>query len=416
MMCLSSACKRSRRSQSTEDGVKKKVCFFCGEPPGNSGVHEAATFQINKRVRACAVLLEDTELLAKLSTGDMVALEAKYHSKCLAGLYNRATTVKSDGESIDEMNAFSGIAFAELVMYIEEVHQVDEVGAPIFKLSDLGQLYSSRMEQLGVKLDTRVHTTRLKHRLLAQFRDMRAQKNGHDILLAFEEDVGAALVKICESDNDNDAIHLARAAKIVRSQMFGEAKSFTGFSVGCQEESVPSRLLALVTMILEGPSIKDQSEDRTPTALSIAQLLKFNSTKRKRDNASSVHVKHSTCTAQETPVPRYIGLMLHAHSRKRELIDRLNHLGLSMSYDRVLRLSAQMGNSVCELFQRENVVCPPSLRGKVFTTAAVDNIDHNPGSTTSKESFHGTGVSLFQHPTFEGEGVDTLMYPPLPPA
>ena len=69
------------------------------------------------------------------------------------------------------------------------------------------------MEQLGVKLDTRVHTTRLKHRLLAQFRDMRAQKNGRDILLAFEEDVGAALVKICESDNDNDAIHLARAVK-----------------------------------------------------------------------------------------------------------------------------------------------------------------------------------------------------------
>ena len=76
----------------------------------------------------------------------------------------------------------------------------------VHQLSDLGQLYSSRMEQLGVKLDTRVHTTRLKHRLLAQFRDMRAQKNGRDILLAFEEDVGAALVKICESDNDKFVI------------------------------------------------------------------------------------------------------------------------------------------------------------------------------------------------------------------
>ena len=106
------------------------------------------------------------------------------------------------------------------------------------------------------------------------------------------------------------------------------------------------------------------------------------------------------------PVPRYIGLMLHANSRKRELIDRLNHLGLCISCDRVLRLSAQMGNSVCELFQRENVVCPPSLHGRVFTTAAVDNIDHNPGSTTSKESLHGAGISIFQHLTFEGEGVD----------
>ena len=51
-------------------------------------------------------------------------------------------------------------------------------------------------------LDARVHTTRLKHRLLAQFHDMRAQKNGHDIFMAFEKDVGAVLAKICKSDNE----------------------------------------------------------------------------------------------------------------------------------------------------------------------------------------------------------------------
>lgn len=113
-----------------------------------------------------------------------------------------------------------------------------------------------------------------------------------------------------------------------------------------------------------------------------------------------------TAPSRRHRFPGNVGLMLHAHSRKRELIDRLNHLGLSISYDRVLRLSAQMGNSVCELYQREHIVCPPTLRGHVFTTAAVDNIDYNPSSTTSKESFHGTGISLFQHPTFEGEGVD----------
>ena len=46
------------------------------------------------------------------------------------------------------------------------------------------------------------------------------------------------------------------------------------------------------------------------------------------------------------------------------------------------------------------------MHHKVFTTAAIDNIDHNPSSTTAKESFYGTGVSLFQHPSFAGEGVD----------
>ena len=130
------ACKRSR-SRSTEDCVTKNVCFFCGEASGNSGMHEAATFEIDKQVLACAVQLEDSELLAKLSTGDMVALEAKYHSKCLVGLYNRARMIKSEGGNIDKPNEISAIAFTELVMYIEEVHQADEAGAPVFKLSDL---------------------------------------------------------------------------------------------------------------------------------------------------------------------------------------------------------------------------------------------------------------------------------------
>ena len=46
---------------------------------------------------------------------------------------------------------------------------------------------------------------------------------------------------------------------------------------------------------------------------------------------------------QETPLPTYIGLMLHAHTRKRELVDRLHYLGLSISYDRVHLLSTQLG-------------------------------------------------------------------------
>ena len=398
-------CKRKRsRSLSTEPNAQEVTCFFCGQSSGAIGLHEAATLQIDKRVRACAVVLGDTELLAKLSPADMVALEAKYHTKCLVALYNRTRKAKAQGlKSTDQKEIISGIVFAELVMYIEEV-SLDGDTAPVFKLADLAQLYNSRVEQLGLKSDVRVHTTRLKQRLLSQFPDMRAQKKGRDVLMVFEEDIGNALAKACELDNDNDAVHLAHAAQIVRRNIFGEAKSFTGFPSGCQKSSVPSLLLALVNMILEGPSIKDQSEaDTTPAALSIAQLLKFNSVKHRRAHGN-VSVRHTI--AQETPVPTYIGLMLHAQTRKRELVDRFSHLGLSISHDRILRLTAQMGSSVCEQFNRDQVVCSPKLRGNIFTTAAVDNIDHNPSSTTAKESFHGTGISLFQHPTFEGEGVD----------
>ena len=44
-------------------------------------------------------------------------------------------------------------------------------------------------------------------------------------------------------------------------------------------------------------------------------------------------------------------------------------------------------------------MCLPQAVTGVFTTAAVDYIDHNPSSTASQGSFHGTAISLLQHPT-----------------
>ena len=99
--------------------------------------------------------------------------------------------------------------------------------------------------------------------------------------MAFEEDVGAAVAKACELDSDNDAVHLARAAQIVRRHKFGEVKHSNGFPERCQEEYVPSLLLALVSVVMEGPIIKDQMTDLTPSALAIAQMPKFNSIKHK---------------------------------------------------------------------------------------------------------------------------------------
>ena len=71
-----------------------------------------------------------------------------------------------------------------------------------------------------------------------------------------------------------------------------------------------------------------------------------------------------------------------------------------------MELSTCLGNKVLQHYQHSNVVCPPSLKIGVFTTAAVENIDHNPSSKTAEESFHGTDISLFQHPTKNIHGLE----------
>ncbi|KAK6190684.1 hypothetical protein SNE40_002493 [Patella caerulea] len=51
-----------------------------------------------------------------------------------------------------------------------------------------------------------------------------------------------------------------------------------------------------------------------------------------------------------------------------------------------------------------SISCPPVLRKNMFTTGAVDNIDHNPTATTAQTSLHGTRESIFQHPNTENPG------------
>ena len=81
-------------------------------------------------------------------------------------------------------------------------------------------------------------------------------------------------------------------------------------------------------------------------------------------------------------------------------------LGLCVSYDRLLQVTADIANGVCQQFAAGDVVCPPKMRKGLFTVAAVDNIDYNPSSATAKDSFHGTGISLMQLPTHQTSGFD----------
>ncbi|KAG0720104.1 hypothetical protein GWK47_049141 [Chionoecetes opilio] len=156
-------------------------------------------------------------------------------------------------------------------------------------------------------------------------------------------------------------------------------------------------------MILDGPNIKSQSGDGvTQATLSTAQLLQYNSSIRRRVDSTTVRQNKD----KRNPIAHLRGLTVHARTRKRDLIEMLFDLGLSISYDRVMAISTSMGNRVCEQYHRDEVVCPPNLREGLFTTAVVDNIDHNPSSTTSTDSFHGTGISLFQHPSLQNNGTD----------
>ena len=58
--------------------------------------------------------------------------------------------------------------------------------------------------------------------------------------------------------------------------------------------------------------------------------------------------------------------------------------------------------------KKEGVVVPTGLHRSIFTTEAVNNIVHNPPTSTVKGPFHGTSIPLIQHPDYveHGEAMD----------
>ena len=369
-------------------------------------LRRAATLAIDGNVRAAATKLQDHKLLSKLAAGDMHAQDAYYHASCLTALYNRVRNIrplKEEGDKDISQVSLEAIALAELVMYIEEAPR-----PMVFQLSDLAKMYSSSLERLGAHVPDRINSTRLKDRLLAQIPELSTYTEGKEVKLAFSSDIGAALNFAKTHDHDAEAMYLAKAAMLVRKELFSKKQCFNGaFDAHSQRSKVPELLLALVNMILEGPNVKNKIEQETmsmSTGVLISQLLTFNAVKRHRDpNSDATATRHDP--HREPPVPVYLGLLVHAVTRKKMLVDKLYRLGLSISYDRVMQISADLGNGVIAQYEEEGVVCPSKLKKSLFTTGSVDNIDHNTSSRIAKDSFHGTAISLTEHPTNDLEGI-----------
>ena len=149
--------------------------------------------------------------------GDLVALEAKYHAPCLASLYKKAERVKGKkakkmGQVLDDQRIWR---FAELLSFIEKSHMVSTAMLPVFRLTELVGKYMSRLTQLGKNTPARIHSTRLKDRILSKISALEEHKQGRDVFFgAFKNDLANVLQNARKEDSAEEAMHLAKAASI----------------------------------------------------------------------------------------------------------------------------------------------------------------------------------------------------------
>ena len=105
-------------------------------------MHQVTTLEVDARVRRCAHMLNDCTLIANLSAGDMIALEAKYHAVCLVSLYKKSAAFERNELYVDDadVSAKHSLAFAQLVQYICNAETAASPSATIVLAGDINSL------------------------------------------------------------------------------------------------------------------------------------------------------------------------------------------------------------------------------------------------------------------------------------
>ena len=155
-------------------------------------------------------------LQAKLLKGDMIAQDAMYNQNCLADLYKKANAAQLDATYSDSERQLHGIAFSEVVTYIEELTMYTPEKKFAFKLSDLNKLYCQRLKEFCMEVQGRIHNTRLRNRILSHFPGMNPYADRREVLMAFDADIGEVLGSSLSINYGDKGYILAEAAKIVR--------------------------------------------------------------------------------------------------------------------------------------------------------------------------------------------------------
>ncbi|XP_065669903.1 uncharacterized protein LOC124808522 [Hydra vulgaris] len=355
------------------------------------------TLELDKKVRRYAEILSDSKLLAKLSEGDLVATEAHYHKACLSQLYNRIRSLQKDQPVLkSESNIVYGIVLGEI---IEDIYQCYENEAiiPVFQLSELHQLFCNRMKSYD-KIFNCENKNRLKEKVLNLVPELEEFKKDREVLLTFKADLGSAISDACYLTNEEEG--LVKAATILRKQIFKvlSADNVSTILNRLESELTPNTLKSFVRMVLYGQKVKDANNNsaHTKVVATVSQLMFYNCLKKNVEaKREGKHTRHKAGTIP--PFRLYVGLNIHSKTRKKGIVNNLAKFGVSVPQTRVDVIKTTLLNRLCKLYNDNNTVCPPSLIENVFTTAAIDNIDHNPSSSTATKSFHGTSISIFQH-------------------
>ena len=207
---------------------------------------------------------------------------------------------------------------------------------------------------------------------------------------------------------------LLDAAMLLRKS-FKKCKKweFIGPLENVSDENIPMELYSFFRWVIQGPnnllSAEKKSSEVHKRAMSLTQItVSMCLTERQVSNKKSGVVRLAT----EMPQLLAIGLAVHQAVRSKELISLLRGFGMSVDYNRVLRVETQIEASVLKrIEQNDGVYLPPDIVVGRHVFFAVDNVDFCEDTPDGKRTFHGTATAIYQRTNAQDQVPDIAVDP-----
>lgn len=391
------------RSQSAP--YDSNVCFFCETTATRQQpLHTVRTDIAGWHLHSAIEKSNNEKYRVKLSTAinpkDAHAIDIQYHNKCWTSnvtnvLRERATETLAYNNAADEV-----AADLEFITLFEQTL----LEGKILNMSYLHSIYIDIRSANCVQLP-QCHRKKVKD-LIAQeipgveFHKSKRRNESENVSI---KDVRDAAIQIAsdsqETDLATDMKILFQAANILRRAILKTEKwNFKGSLTDVTDAHVPKELYTFFRWVLQGTksmlapdSGKTAVADRN--AQSLAQTTVYLSLSERQRGIQSDIVRYQ----HEMPQQLGIGVAIRQAIRSKKVINLLHGFGVSVGYDRLLRLETQIANTILQRMQEnEGVYMPSNVVLGRFIYFAIDNADFAEDTPNGKNTLHGTVMAMYQ--------------------
>ena len=197
---------------------------------------------------------------------------------------------------------------------------------------------------------------------------------------------------------DLDVKTVFDAAIILRKVIARSDKwDFTGSLNDVSDKHIPKELYCFFRWMLQGPETSLASEGKNAAVSQNAKNLAQTTIYLSLSNRQMKNSFDSIWNSKDVPQQLAVGIAVSQQMRSKKMVHLLNGFGVSVDYTRLLKLEAQIANSVLERMALDGeVYTPRSLNPGEHIFFAIDNSDFSEDTPDGKHTLHCTTISIYQ--------------------